>query len=185
MASKFSGKRKKDDEPIVRTPSNSPAFVGGSFAPPLSDEKIEEYKEMIDGLEDGPVKESMTTLMNCCGVWWDLPEPEGTETSIHPATVGRKDLQGRDRQATIVRLQKDHADALDEHIPWGHELKGMRELFDSLPTGISGEEMHEGRRRNIVGDPEAKALRDAAFHLLWHVIELDLGREPTTTDKLG
>jgi hypothetical protein len=32
--------------------------------------------------------------------------------------------------------------------------------------------------------PSQKSLRDAAFHLLWHVVELDKDREPITADKL-
>lgn len=130
--------------------------VGGSFAPPLSDEKLADYKARIEALEPSAVKDGLTALLTCCERWWDLPEPEGTDRSPHP--VG-----GR---ATIVTLQDDHAKALDEHIPWTHELDALSQLFDTIPADTD------------------KPTRDMAFHLLWHVKELDLGREPLTSDKL-
>lgn len=129
--------------------------IGGSFAPPLSDELIASYKGMVDSLPPSPVKDAMVELLHCCGVWWKLPEPEGTKMWAHPSGKG-----------TVVSLHPDHASALDPHIPWKHELEGMKVLFETISNETD------------------KPLRDAAHHLLWHVIELDLGREPLTKDKL-
>jgi len=128
--------------------------IGGCFAPPLSDEKLASYREMVALLPPSPVKDAMTTMLRCCERWWELPEPSGTATRPHP-------LRG-----TVVAIQDDHAKVLDEIIPWGYEIKAAQELFDTI---------------NPVADKE---LRDAAFHLLWHVVELDMGREPLTNDKL-
>lgn len=129
--------------------------AGGSFAPPLSDETLARYRAMTDGLPASPVKDALAALLHCCGVWWDLPEPTGPARGPHRSGVG-----------AVVRLDADHAAALDPHIPWAHEIEAYKVLFD----GISNE--------------TAKPLRDAAHHLLWHVVELDLGREPLTADKL-
>jgi hypothetical protein len=129
--------------------------IGGSFAPPLSDVLLASYQSLVAALPASPVKDALAALLHCCGVWWKLPEPAGTAQWAHPSGKG-----------TIVSLQADHARALDDHIPWKHELEGMKVLFESL-------------------DPVSQhELRNAAHHLLWHVVELDLGREPLTTDRL-
>lgn len=128
--------------------------IGGSFAPPLSDELIAKYTHMVDDLPPSPVKDGMSVLLHCCGVWWDLPESNGTKQP-HGSGTG-----------TITNLEDDHKKALWDHIPWDHELNSIQALFDTI-------------------DPETQRdLRNAAFHLLWHVKELNLDREPLTTDKL-
>jgi hypothetical protein len=158
--------------------------IGGSFAPPLSDETIARYEELIESLPSGPVKDAMHSLLLPCKVWWELPEPNGAETARHGSGVG-----------TMVRLQEDHARTLDEHLPWDHELDAMANLFDRLPTGleelpaVGGEGVHpqakdHGLKRHAVTDPHARDVRNAAFHLLWHAKELCLGREPLTNDRL-
>jgi hypothetical protein len=63
----------------------------------------------------------------------------------------------------IVPLDEDCLMKIDEQVPWDHELYGIQTLFDGMPAGPA---------------------RECAFHLLWHVRELALGREPITTDKL-
>ncbi len=159
-----------------------PAHIGGSFGPPLSDEKLEEYHRRIDALPSSAVKDALNQLLPCCHKWWELPEPNHDVRLAHPSGRG-----------TIVPLHAEHKEILDELIPWGHELEAIQRLFDSLPTGASHEEFVEvttpdGKparvRQSVIVYPEAKALRDMAFHLLWHVKELDVGREPLTTDKL-
>lgn len=152
-------------------------YIGGSFAPPLSDAKLAGYKSAVAALPASPAKDACASLLHCCGVWWGLPEPAGTKATAHPSGKG-----------TIVAMSDGHKQALDEHIPWGHELDSMQNLFDGLPTGTEGEQFVDvdgGKvRRAIVTDPKAKAVRDMAFHLLWHVRELNLDREPLTADKL-
>jgi hypothetical protein len=131
------------------------SYIGGNFAPPLSDEKLAAYTALVAGLKPSPVRDAMTSLLRCCAKWWELPEPAGTAARAHPSGRG-----------VVVPLAPGHAKDLDDLIPWGHELKAAEELLDGIDP---------------VGD---KALRDAAFHLLWHVKELDLGREPLTNDLI-
>lgn len=128
-------------------------FRGGSFAPPLSDEKLA-YYWMLAESAPGPLRDAMLSLLACCETWWNLPDPIGTATRPHSSGVG-----------TIVRLNPEHATALWGHIPWDHELAAIQSLFDAIPT-------------------DQWELRNAAFHILWHVKELDLNREPLTNDKL-
>ena len=110
--------------PPQPNPAAIAPYVGGSFAPPFSDESLAYYREIADGADPakyGPVKDAMNTLLNCCEQWWDLPEPQHGQSSPHPSGTGE-----------IVPLEPHHADMLDEHIPWKHELEGMKTLFDTI-----------------------------------------------------
>lgn len=126
--------------------------IGGSFAPPLTDELLDKY-ELLANAATGPVRDGMLVCLRCCRKWWDLPESTGD---------GRPHPSGR---GVIVDLDAEFAEQLDEHIPWQHEIAALQGLFDGL-------------------DPAGKELRNAAFHLLWHVIELNNDREPMTADKI-
>jgi len=129
--------------------------IGGSFAPPLSDGLLAEYRARIDALPASPVRDAMDALHKCCAAWWELPESTGTKTTAHPVGVG-----------TIVELGDAEQKALYDLIPWEHELSAMRPLFEGISAATD------------------KALRDAAHHLLWHAVELNQDREPLTADKL-
>jgi hypothetical protein len=136
------------------------------FAPPLTDEKLSEYKSLILGLGNGPVKDAMSTCMEAVEVWWELPESTRTDASRFE-TVHR----GKRATYTVTPLEVAHMDdetqsgALWQVVPYEWELKGIRELFDAIPTSD-------------------KAVRDAAFHLWWYVMELCNSREPLTQEAL-
>lgn len=132
--------------------------VGGIFAPPLCDKTLEVYKEIIDGLSDGPVKQALQVLWNCASQWWNLPESVG-EGRAHPIGHG-----------FIVDLDDETKAALEPHIPWGYELLA---LSNSDATGLF----------DSIDGTEHKDVRDMAFHLLWYAKELELDREPYTSDK--
>lgn len=144
--------------------------AGGSFAPPLSEELFVAYKAMIDAEPAGPVKDAMTQLYNCCAAWWNLPDSSGTGSKPHASGIG-----------VIVPLDHEVRTALDTHVPWNHELDAMH-----------GHDAEGAPKVLEAIDPVAQRdLRNAAFHLLWHVRELAIGpdhgewgREPITTDKL-
>jgi len=128
---------------------------GGSFAPPLTEEKLAEYQSLISVLDThSPIRHAMQSLMDCCVAWWSQPESTG-DGRPHPSGQG-----------VIINLDKPIAEALWDATPWDHELKAYGELFDKI-------------------DPRTeKPLRDAAHHLLWHGWELFHDREPMTADKL-
>lgn len=128
-----------------------PNRIGGSFAPPLSDELLTAY-EAHAAKADAPVRDAMTSLLTCVRKWWDLPYSGPAGSSPHPSGVG-----------TIIPLDAPIAAELEPHIPWPHEIAAIQGLFDSIPA-------------------EHRNLRNAAFHLLWHVKEIDLDREPITSD---
>ena len=147
----------------------STPHMGGSFAPPLSDELIAKYEAMIDALSaDDPIRDAMTKLLHCCGVWWDLPESK---------RAGSPHMSGR---GSVVPLEHEHKAALFDAIPWSH--RSLPRDAQGNPT--RGELDHMGDLFETISNETRRELRDAAHHLLWHVHELDLDREPITTDKL-
>lgn len=145
-----------------------PRFIGGSFAPPLTDASLAAYKSLAEALPaTSPVRDAMLRLHACVSRWWDLPESTG---GGRPHPVGR---------GFIVDLDKEIAASLWDSIPWGggkdadgnpvpDELGEMARVFDVIPATPAA----------------SKALRDAAHHLLWFAKELNLDREPITNDKL-
>lgn len=129
--------------------------IGGSFAPPLTDDLLAKYQTLINAVPAGQqLRDALNDCMACCRKWWDLPESTGE---------GTPHLSGRGK---VIDLDLPTAEALFDHIPWEEELDTFAKLFNEI-------------------DPQEKRdLRNAAFHLLWHVKELNMDREPITTDKL-
>lgn len=140
--------------------------LGGTFAPPLTDDLLVRYQQLYEALpRDSQIRDAMAQLHTCCKLWWELPE-SGHPGVPHP--VGPMEgLDGKRYKAPLViSLEDDHMEQLWESIPWKTDLDAMGVLFDSL---------------NPVTQ---KQLRDAAYHLLWHAKELEKDREPITKDKL-
>ena len=129
-----------------------PVRIGGSFAPPLTEDRLASYEITINGVEDNAVKEAMLEMQRCVRRWWELPLSSGVGSFEHPLQI-----------ATVVPLDQPIADNLDPLIPWPHQLDATQALFDKLPEGT---------------------VRNVAFHLLWFVKELDMGREPITSDLI-
>ncbi len=146
--------KKTQSEPTT-VPRQLPSHVGGTFAPPITDEKLESYRDLIESKANGAIKDACIMLLACVEKWWELPEAAGTKQWAHASGTGQ-----------IVKLQNDHTKILFDSIPWDHELDAIQSLLDKI-------------------DPTAERdLRNAAFHLLWFVKELSLDREPLTNDKL-
>lgn len=127
--------------------------VGGSFAPPLTDELLSRYETLIYGTDaQTQIGEALRSVLNCVKHWWSLPESTGGRKIAHPSGKG-----------VILPLDEPIATELFDSIPWTDDLNTFQKLFDE----------------QLSGD-----IRHAAFHLLWHVKELDLDREPITSDKV-
>jgi len=135
------------------------------LAPVLTDESLDRYRQLAASAP-GPVRDSMLACLVAVDHWWELPA--STRTDGDRLKLLRRVAAGEPRTETVydlVPLEDAHREQLDELIPWSHEIAAMQGLFDTIPA-------------------EQKELRDAAFHLLWHLKELDLGREPATLDRL-
>lgn len=153
---------------------------GGTFAPPLTTKKLDEY-DAIAKTAPAHVSSVIKDLIKMARTFLETP------TSTLP---GRPHPAGR---GMIVPLETAEVQRIDSVVPWDWELDAYQKLFDSLPTGVRGtqiveEKLPDGRvvkkEKSIVADERAKALRDACFHLLWYAKELAQDREPITTDKL-
>jgi hypothetical protein len=95
---------------------------GGSFAPPLTDELLAEYKATIDTLPASALRDALGVLHNCCVQWWEQPDSVG-EGKPHPSGRG-----------VIVDLDPEIAKALWDHIPWKEELDATQKLCDAIPA---------------------------------------------------
>ena len=224
-----------------------PRYLGGSFAPPLTDETLESYRRLLFELPASPEKDGIAYVAPSSETWWELPEPQGTLRLEHPFGP------------IVVTLQEDHKVILDELIPWEHELRslgcfrqpGLFHRIEADAVDYNSPKLQDWTRRvyehvtalyfpsdpqtyariweaartkdswwSFVSEAERQrylellptaqrccreitetcsrkyhpdiprpdlkptAVRDMAFHLLWHSREFDLGREPLTTDKL-
>lgn len=134
------------------------------FAPALTDETLSRYKELALSTT-GELRDGLDRLLHCVGEWWRLPESKSDPSHLKLAIRHR----GKDIQVPLTPLEDRHVKSLDAVTPWPRELEAYSNdrgtgLFDDLPAGD---------------------LRNAAFHLLWHVKELALDREPVTQDKLS
>lgn len=141
------------------------ARAGGSFAPPLTAEKLAAYRELVPA--DGPVRDAMHGLIVMAETFAQTPA-SGRPGRPHPVgELVTKD--GRKYVPQVVPLEDAEVKRIWDVVPWPHELDGLSNkegtgLFDGLTD---------------------KPLRDAAFHMLWLARELALDREPLTTDRLG
>ena len=133
------------------------------YAPPITAQKLSDYEALIAAMPVSPVKESLQKLLACVNAWFVLPDS--------PRTDGELVNHIHNGQLVTVKevpFTQELIEQLWDVTPWMHELAGLSTtnddgLFDSLSGPI----------------------RDAAFHLLWHVKEITLDREPMTLDKLS
>lgn len=135
------------------------------FAPPLTDDLLRSYRLLADGLPDsqGDVRDAMRECLKAVETWWNLPESSGNHRHDGDLLITHK---GQEALVPVVGLSEELKAKLWDSIPWDYEIDSMDKLFEGI-------------------DPVAdKPLRDAAFHLLWHVKELNLNREPLTQDVL-
>lgn len=141
----------------------SPSLPVACFAPPLTDELLARYRVLSVDLEQSPVRDAMLELLACVEKWWELPE--STRKDVTRFAIQH---QGKPAEFAVQPLEEQYVKELYDVTPWMYELEGVSNsqgtgIFDGLPAG---------------------ELRNAAFHLLWHVKEITLDREPLTQDKL-
>lgn len=143
------------------TPSRQVVRIGGSFAPTLTTEKVAKYRELATQASP-EVAEVMVKL--CDMVEHFNITPASTQASTpHPIGAFR-DRNGKHRSPMITPLSQEEIQRIDEKVPWNHEIEMYKLLFDSIPNDSQ------------------KEIRDAAHHLLWYAVELEMDREPITMD---
>lgn len=177
---------------------------GGSFAPPLSAEKLARYRE-ISSSASPEIREVMLKLCDMVERFQETPASKLPHRA-HPSGMGR-----------IVSLEPKEIERIDEVVPWMYECDAYQRLFETLPTGVNAgplelvERKADGntqaltavpgtdargkfsgdsgsvffsKPRNVVVDAAQKELRDACFHLVWFAKELTMDREPMTNDMI-
>mgnify|MGYP001611048435 CR=1 FL=1 len=97
----------------------SPSRIGGSFAPPLDDNKIGEYRKLAEKAPR-PILDAMMALCDMVDVFYETPR------SAMPSFPDRTGV------ALITPLETDKIELLDPHVPWKHELDGYASIFDTL-----------------------------------------------------
>lgn len=145
------------------------ARIGGFFAPPIDDEKLEVYRDLAHTAPSPAISEAMLKLCDMVEVFNQTP-PSTLTGEKHPSGLGM-----------VVPLEDQEVRRIDEYVPWQHEIESLigvskngtyvAGLFDQLPTGQKGSE--ENNRRN------------AAYHLAWYAVELCKDREPMVTTRLN
>ena len=92
---------------------------GGSFAQPLSIEKVAAYRELAKqaGVE---IREAMESLCTMVEVFHETPKSK-LQGFQHPSGTG-----------TIVQLEDAEIQRIWDHVPWPRECDSMGVLFDSL-----------------------------------------------------
>lgn len=134
---------------------------GGSFAPPLSDAILASYASLIEATDPNTeLGEALRRCFACVDVWWGIPESCGP--LVHHAGSPFI-IDGQVRHVSAVELDTVTQTSLWDTIPWEYEIVHYGRVFDGILD---------------------RTLRNCAFHLLWHVKELDNDREPITQDKI-
>ena len=142
-------------------PTRGPAC----FAPPLTPERLAAYQDLARAQETpASVSEAMLALVRLAERFAETPTSKLPGVPLQ-SEYTRSPFRGK-APPHIVPLEPEEIDRLWDAVPWDHDLRALGELFETL---------------SALGQ---KALRDAAFHLLWFAKELALDREPMTLDRL-
>jgi len=154
-------------------------YVGGSFAPPLPAEKLDQYREIL--LRDAPedIRGSLVDLCDLVALFQATGESSQPKA---PHPVGRGYVQRLD-DAEIARIW--------DACPWAWEVEALRQRCNQLqPTEVDRDNArrhaeYKARGERMPDDERVVTLIDASRHLLWFAKELAEDREPCTADKLS
>lgn len=94
--------------------------IGGSFAPPLIQSKVSEYRS-IAATANEEVKYHMLKL---CDMMDAFSKQGGSSLPAKPHPV--------DGNIPIVPLEKKQIEALWDHVPWPNECEMIQKVFDGI-----------------------------------------------------
>ena len=147
---------------------NPPKIPTACMAPPLTESRLAEIRQITGGVHDERLHDAMTMMLQCVEKWWSLPDSRAGDQVVKGVKKKRVEWefdQGRTR-VSEQPLEEQYVDALWNVTPWMDELLALEPLLEKI-------------------DPVSqKALRDAAFTLMFFCKELTLDREPMTMDRL-
>jgi len=96
-----------------------PAWVGGSFAPPLTETELKAAEKLAER-GDGPVRDGVLTLVKMARTFLKTPKSKAAG-SPHPSGQGR-----------VVRLDPAEVDRIESVVPWRHELDSLAGVFEGI-----------------------------------------------------
>lgn len=96
-------------------------LIGGSFAPPLTDEMLDQY-EALAATAQRRISEYMLSLVSMMRKFRETPQSTRTG-SPHPV------------RGVIVPLEEEEIQRIWDHVPWPEECDVMDGVFDTLPNG--------------------------------------------------
>jgi hypothetical protein len=154
-------------------------FVGGSFAPPLTADKLRQYRVVIERQAPDDLKKPLLGL--CAMVEEFQTTPESDEPARpHPVGMG-----------FVQKLEPAEIERMWDLVPWPWEVEALRGRCNQLePTDDDRDNSRRHAETKARGErmPDAErivTLLDASRHLLWFAKELGEDREPCTCDKVN
>lgn len=96
------------------------ARVGGSFAPPIDDEKLAQYEATAKACSDRKCSSYMLDLVKMLKTFRQTPASQQASRP-HPSGVG-----------TITQLEDAEVERIWDVVPWPEECDVMGKAFDSL-----------------------------------------------------
>lgn len=97
-------------------------WIGGSFAPPMTDHKLTRYRELANECEDARVKEAVLKLADMVEFFQKTPESK-EPGKLHPTG-----------KMVVVPLAKAEVERIWDHVPWEYECQALQKLFDEIPV---------------------------------------------------
>src|SRR5262245_45638672 len=184
-----------------------PRRLGGSFAPPINHDRLDEYRRLAD-TASRMVKDEMHKLCEMVETYLEQ-EPSTEPATPHPVGAFAGPNGQMIQPPSIRMLSPQTIQRLDELVPWDHETPGdhpneieaVGRLFECIQQEAAQRNSATMQVRRMAASTQTKkgqaapevsregledvSLRNAAFHLLWYAVELGKDREPLATDKLG
>lgn len=100
--------------------------IGGSFAPPLTAEKLAHYKSLAKNA-GGQIGDYMAQLAKMLETFRETPDSQQPGTP-HPSGRG-----------TIVPLEDAEIERIWDVVPWAEELDVIGKVFDTIPAATQAE----------------------------------------------
>jgi hypothetical protein len=97
-------------------------FIGGSFAPPLSTEKLTEYRQIIEAEAPADLKDQLLSLCTMVETFQQTPESTNGKAK-HPAGAGY-----------VQPLEDAEIKRIWDVVPWDWEIAAIQSRCDQLPA---------------------------------------------------
>jgi hypothetical protein len=97
--------------------------IGGSFAPPVDDQKLSHYEALMAAVEDRQVREYGESLVKMLRTFQAAPSSKA-KSKPHPSGRG-----------TITPLEQAEIERIWDCVPWPEECDAIDVVFDRLPSG--------------------------------------------------